>query len=739
MLLRDKRFVMVASAAVLGALVASPAALASGGSASAASSGASHEAARSVTLVTGDRVQVSTSTEGRQTAAVVSAHRSGAAGVFQTFTRGGDLYVVPESAVPYLSTTLDVGLFDVTRLAAHPRSDLPVTVQLTSGGAKASIAGLTLQSRSGSSVHGSFSSAGARAFGTALARQARRDHASPTHTTGLFRGVARITAGSAAPAASAVRPGAKLHTLTVDGTNWAGDPDNGDSMTIYNVDDLNTYNNFVSFSNGTAQLNDVPNGHYAGVAFFYDFNTGTIYQVTLAQFTVKGDTTVSVDARDATSKVSITTPKPATPMSTAVEVARADTNGLIGSYSFLAGDQTFYVKPITKAPSVGKLYYFVYTREYSAAGAKQNYTYDLKFPSNGTIAKNQHYAPAARSLAAIKSGYAAAHAGQNSLDARFGALPWESFLIASDVPFTSPTQRTEYYSARKNLAWSGVDYQVYVSDPFTLQGEIDSSWRTYKPGYSASLVWGGQPNHPRLLQHDIFLNQTVCPACLEGSTLDALAFPYADNSDEHRSYQDGAAAGLQESQAWAVKADGTVVQQGSGVLQASATVPNGAKDYEISYNTTRSSSDFTLSTSTKTTWTVPTDAPQPALPKGWTCTLSGGTDCSVLPLMSVDYALPVNLLGEIPAGSAKGSVSITHLAHAKVSVSTLKARVSYDGGKTYKAVKVSGGSGGTFTLTFTVPKPGQTDGFGSLSISAKDANGATLREKIVHAFAVTAS
>lgn len=55
--------------------------------------------------------------------------------------------------------------------------------------------------------------------------------------------------------------------------------------------------------NGTAQLT-VPDGHYSAVGFFYDFSTGSIYQVTLVQFTVKGDTTVTVDARDATSAVS---------------------------------------------------------------------------------------------------------------------------------------------------------------------------------------------------------------------------------------------------------------------------------------------------------------------------------------------------------------------------------------------------------------------------------------------------
>ena len=117
--------------------------------------------------------------------------------------------------------------------------------------------------------------------------------------------------------------------------------------------------------------------------------------------------------------------------------------------------------------------------------------------------------------------------------------------------------------------------------------------------------------------------------------------------------------------------------------------------------------------------------------------MSGGTDCTVLPLMTVDYGLPSNLLGEIPAGDATGSLTIGHLAGAKVDVTSLKVKVSYDGGSTYKNVAVTDNGNGKFTLEFTVPKPGQTNGYGALSIAAKDKIGSTLKENITKAFAVT--
>lgn len=687
-------------------------------------------AAQTLRLVTGDVVRV-VMRGGRQTADVVKAQKTGPGSAFHTFFRDGDLYVVPASAVPYLGSTLDPGLFDVTRLGQRPIHELQVTVHLRVGGTADALPGFTAHSRSGSVVHGVFSSG--TAFGTALARQAMQDHASATHATGLFRGIARITPTNDPPAELSGPPSVSSGTLTINATDYNGNPDNGDAMTIYNVDDLNVYNNFVFFQNGTAQLTDVPDGHYSGVAFFYDFSTGSIYQVTLAQFVVKGDTTVSVDARDATSQVSIATPRPAVPNQTSMQVARADVNGVIGSYAFLAGDQTFYIKPIVKHPSIGRLYYWIYSRQFSV-GAKQPYTYDLKYGTTDRISPDQTYHPSARSLAAIDSAYYADHSGQQSLDGRFGAFPWEQFLITSDVQFSVPTQRTEYYLASNDLEWEAFDYQVYVPDPFTLLGEIDSSWRSFESGWSPYEPWGDDPSHPRMFQHNIFVNQTVCPACLSGTTLDALVFPFGDNSWQHRANPDQPTAGLDESANWAITADGAVVQQGTGVLLASANV-DSASTFGISYTTKRSSSDFTLSTETYTDWTVPEDAPRAALPHGWTCSISGGTSCTVLPVMTVNYSLPVDLLGQIHSGKATGSLRIGHLAHSTAQVSSLRVRVSYDGGSTYQKVKATP-TGPRFTLELTVPPPGQTDGFGSLSIEAVDADGSTLDETITHAFAV---
>ncbi|MGI8578539.1 MAG: hypothetical protein ACR2KG_11665 [Nocardioidaceae bacterium] len=79
---------------------------------------------------------------------MTSAHRTGAAGRFQTFNTGTDVYVVPESAAPYLGSTMDPALFDVTRLAANPAETNHVTLKLRSATSTPAVPGLRITSRS---------------------------------------------------------------------------------------------------------------------------------------------------------------------------------------------------------------------------------------------------------------------------------------------------------------------------------------------------------------------------------------------------------------------------------------------------------------------------------------------------------------------------------------------------------------------------------------------------------------
>jgi hypothetical protein len=695
--------------------------------------------AHRVMLVTGDVVTLTTSPGGRQAAAVLKAGNPGPGGQFQTFSKGSDLYVVPESAVPYLGSTLSPSLFDVTQLGRAGGTATSLTVRLTLRGSRAAIPGITVTQRSGTSATGRLTRASARAFGAALARQAERDHASPTHLTGLFASLAHIAPAQAA-AAPRVRPRFQMYTLTLNGIDSSGQKDTGDQVLVYNTDNLLKYAGQAFFQNGRAKIS-VPAGDYTAVSFFYNFSTGAVTEAMVPQFRVSGDSSVTVDARAATAPVTIGTPRPATPAITEVGLGRADRLGQTASFAFLGGGQTtFTVEPTTSRITVGKLYYYVYSRLFSPTGAKSSYSYDVEFPSDGAIPAGEHYVAQTGNLATVRSSYPATHTGTTALETRFGALPWQFFLFAEDTTLNTPAQRTEYYSANPSLSWEGVYYAVFVQSPFELLSEFDSSWVSYQPGDRTSVTWGGQPEHPRLLEQPLFPGQVFCPACINSGTMNLLAFPFADNAPSHRSFPDGTVKGVKETADYDVLADGLVVAHGTGLLQKKVKLPAGSRVLRIDYNTTRSSPDFTLSTSAATTWTARLGAPEGALPDGWFCDFSNHTTCKVLPLMTADYSLPVNMLGQLAPGPVSAGIDVGHLTGAtNVVVTKLTVQVSFNGGSSWRPAAITPIGSGRFTVSFTVPATANTDGFGAIKLSATDAYGGTLTQTIQHAFAVAAS
>ena len=103
----------VLAAGALPAFAATPAT----GEGSDDSGGRSEGASTSITLVTGDVVHVTPTPSGRPVVQIDPA--PGTSGPEQTFEIGGDLYVVPAAAQPFLASgALDQQLFNVTELVA---------------------------------------------------------------------------------------------------------------------------------------------------------------------------------------------------------------------------------------------------------------------------------------------------------------------------------------------------------------------------------------------------------------------------------------------------------------------------------------------------------------------------------------------------------------------------------------------------------------------------------------------
>lgn len=201
----SRRRGLTALAAALALLAVTPAG-AQAGTPSAAAAASAHRApaatSATVTLVTGDRVTVTTLADGRSVATV--KRPKGLTGGVRTVGVGRSLYVYPDEAEPYLAAgVLDRRLFDVTGLIADGYDDahaatLPLIVQYGTGtpvaartAAAADLGGLRTD-RPLASIHGAAGGVG-RTASTGTWKALTAPALTPTArsrslTVGLFAG-----------------------------------------------------------------------------------------------------------------------------------------------------------------------------------------------------------------------------------------------------------------------------------------------------------------------------------------------------------------------------------------------------------------------------------------------------------------------------------------------------------------------------------------------------------------------
>jgi len=196
---------------------------------------------RTALLPTGDQVTVTDGPGGRRTAAIEPAAERGLGRVLLNLKLGGRSYEVPAAALPYLGRGLDVSLFDVDALLAR-EGEARVPVEVRHSGTPPALPGLTVTgtrstAAAGTTTTGYLTGSSAREFGAALVRQFLDDRAHHAFgTRGLFAGgtAIRLAGTTDTPAA---QPRFPMRTLTVNATDAAGRPDQGDPVFLYNVDD----------------------------------------------------------------------------------------------------------------------------------------------------------------------------------------------------------------------------------------------------------------------------------------------------------------------------------------------------------------------------------------------------------------------------------------------------------------------------------------------------------------------
>ncbi|MFI6179161.1 S8 family serine peptidase [Nonomuraea sp. NPDC051191] len=295
-------------------------------------------------------------------------------------------------------------------------------------------------------------------------------------------------------------------------------------------------------------------------------------------------------------------------------------------------------------------------------------------------------------LATIRRDYGAPAPG-TAASAAGAAWPAEGrfFSIMFVTDFRPPFTHTEYVNTGGGLRW----LNSYTEMGPTWEGDLTSTAFRYEAGRAYDETWNRGVFGPAPVTWE-----GTPPVSRAGDVISAFPSLYADGAGHlGLSSVSGARTALYR--------DGELVAEEPG-LGARFGVPAGEAAYRLEVEAERGPE--IVSTRTAVAWTFRS---------------AGGRD-GALPLPVVAFSPSLDAASGAPAGRAFAvPVSVRGQAGA---VRELSVDVSYDDGRTWRAVKVAGGA-------VRLRHPAAA-GFVSLRARAADAGGNTVEQTVIHAYRI---
>ncbi|MCD0483515.1 S8 family serine peptidase [Streptacidiphilus sp. ASG 303] len=366
------------------------------------------------------------------------------------------------------------------------------------------------------------------------------------------------------------------------------------------------------------------------------------------------------------------------------------------------------------------------TRVHFTGTVRSPYLYDVMQVSRGRIPQHLVHTVSARESAVVTSTYTRTGASAWGSEQRFGWRPYQAIAwnqYTRDVPVGF--KRVEYVSAGDTLWSHTVHHDTVTSRDFPLLAGMRDAAHTYRPEQAAAERWFAAAVRPALPQ-----GVAGWPSSARHG--DTLSFHVPDftDGDGHWSFaesSDFGGIGFREPDAGDT-AVAELYRNGEKVARSTAgawgdfEVAAGMADYRLDLRTARTSGNWRFATNTTTSWAFRSDT---------------AADVALLPLLDVDYAVPVdanNAVGPQRAHTFGLDVRLPDGLPAPRGVK-LTLEASYDDGRTWATAATAGqGGGGHFTATVERPSRSHGDAFVTLRVTATDAAGDSVRQTIDRAY-----
>ncbi|HEV2373798.1 MAG TPA: hypothetical protein VGS19_16705 [Streptosporangiaceae bacterium] len=709
-----------------------------------AASPAQAAGARSLLLITGDRLLMR---PGSSHPAVV-APATGGGMIISWFCQ--QQAMVPVDALPYLGRGLDLSLFEPSALA-HAEAGGRLPVRVAYQGNLPSLPGVTLTSHANGLASGYLTAASAARFGAALERQFMADHERGSYGgDGLFAGGTSLSLAGTAPTPAPAPRAFPMQTLTMTGTNLAGRPDTGDEVFVFNLDNCAKFGGFdavSSFYHGTAKYS-VPAGHYWAFGLFTNKQFPAFRIAVLPQFTVRHITTAHLSEQAATSEFSFATPHPATLDDTSLNLFRGSSQA-VSAVTFFEFGAPMWVSPISHAPSLGTLHTVTTANLASAAGHATPYNYALSFAGAPGTIPPQSYTVSPASLATVHERFFSEVSSPGSW-VTVGGPPQSGAAGGTFQPVSLPGTLVQYVSGGQQSLWSS----LYGNDKAGTGGQSNVP-QAFHAGQNVTEDWNAFPLHPApnvsLPGTSAFPTQPS--AVRAGNQLLLDITPFSDNTLGHlgsgfaigNSSTVANVTGSYELDDNGVKiAGGTIAHSQAPDLSVKAPLVATPSQVKLSLTASRTGSQFLLSTGSQDVWTWPSrPKPTATVPAPWYCGVTSSATavhydrhCVVQDMMTLQYQVAgLSPTGTTKPGQQAFDLTVNHLqATAPARVTDAQIQVSYDDGATWHPATITRTGPATFHLTYTAPPQAGV----TLRVNATDAHGATVAETITRAYQTSA-
>jgi hypothetical protein len=671
----------------------------------------------------------------------------GLAGAVQVLRLGSRSLVIPMAALPFMGRGLSPSLFDPSALARAERGGrLPLTLRFRAR--LHAPPGVTVTRTGPGTAEGYLTASGARELGAALARQLVADHGRGSYgTDGLFAGGLSLALPGTPAGPVAARPSFPMRTLTVSATTMNGKPDTGDEVFVFNVTNAGAIgqDNGSFFYHGSVKYS-VPDGTYWAIGDFFQVHgrSEAFREDVLPQFTVRGNATVHLSERATTSEIGFAVPRRANLLThelTIDRLAPAQTGGL----SLSTGPSiALWVSPVTRAPADGVLRAYTSALLTSPGHRAVPYAYSLsRADPAGLIPRDQRYVARPGDLATVRENYyqdvRSASGGWCSVGGVGAAEQGGSLCLG--VPLSLPGRQVQYFTARPASYWS----TSYWEDGQGAGGQ-SGGWRLLHGGEHLTEDRNRYPLHPapNVILPGSGAFTGVPSAIRAGKVLSLQITPFSDNTYGHLG--SGFLATSKISGRYAIYQDGVRIADGNAAKAAGGLNPTLAVRATLSprpsvirfvLTASRASRLFPLSAASRDVWTWPSrPEPRATLTAPWACSITGSTvdeHCAVQGMLTLRYHVAgLSLSGTTRPGRQQIGVIVGHLQEARSSrISSVRAQVSRNGGRTWQPATVRRGGQAQFRVTFTAGPSLVT-----LRVTARDAAGDTITETLPAAYRI---